>query len=426
MSGFDGNYNQGETAGRAGSGPPQGSGGPQPQLGPPEPQAGGSAAGTTQSPDSNPEVPPAAPPLPVPELVSAKDALWGENFWEKLESECRGYQRNREEVEMLAKDLESAAGECRKNCLVPMHVTSEEDLWIVGDLHSDLLAFKAIYKFATSKSQQAGHRPRWCFLGDLFDRGIHGHAVLFEVLRLVTAQDQDADFVGFVVGNHDLSLRWDGQVGQFTADVSPCEFADWLNEPGTAEEWRHLARAACEWFANAPRALLLPDYTLVAHGGCVHSDLLAQLDSAKVDDLPEEVLEDLVWLRASENSKRKVPNRFSRGCQFGADDLRDFLDSLGKKLGQRVPRVIRGHDHVLNRWDAPKLYEGRLLTLNAMSWRQIEMLGPFARQPVVARYRPNDFPELFQLAIPEETIRCLYGADQQGAHAPLAEKEMPD
>lgn len=345
----------------------------------------------------------------TPEQIGQNDPIWGSTFWQRQAEECLNYdgKKDLEAVRKLAEKLKETRNEAVPSWLEARKVGQNEDVWIIGDVHGDLLALRAILHFVRATSQKWGRKPQWCFLGDLFDDGQYGHAVLFEVLQIVHEEE-----AWLVVGNHDLSLGWDEARQQFTADVSPREFADWLNRAETAQEWRELGKAACRWFATAARAVLLADGTLIAHGGCVHSDRLEELDK-EGGHLSPEVLEDLVWLRASDSSRRKIPNRTSRGCQFGIEDLRDFLGRLGQKTGRTVHRVIRGHDHVVERWAAPPRHEGRLLTINAMSWRQREIIGPFARQPVVACHRADEFPKLFQLAIPEEIIQRLYGENGQ-------------
>jgi hypothetical protein len=189
----------------------------------------------------------------------------------------------------------------------------------------------------------------------------------------------------------------------------PHDFADWLNLLPGESPWRRFSRAAFKWFAGAPRAILLADGTLLAHGGCVHADRLGLLGAEMNWKDNADVLEDLVWLRAHDTAKRKVPNRTARGCQFGIHDLSDFLAKLSEVVGRPVVRVVRGHDHVVDRWSAPASYQGQLLTLNAMSWQQRDVFGPFVRQPVIARHRPWASHELFQLEIPEKHVLRLYG-----------------
>jgi len=372
-----------------------------------------------------------------PKLVPANDSLWGTDpgeFWKRLVEECQ--QALPAEATPTA-DLDELAQKLRANdpsfeswVRQRIQIPENEDLWFIGDLHGDLLSFLALTEFAKRFSEQKQRRAAICFLGDLFDDGPFGHVVLQRVLaRMVnsipTPQDPNQT-VGpqldvnplpaspplFVVGNHDLALAWNAEEARFSADVTPHDFADWLNQQPPDSRWCTFVKTAITWLGRAPRALVLDDGTLVAHGGSVHSDRFALLREPEGWN-HEDVKEDLVWLRAHDTAKRKVPNRTARGCQFGVEDLADFLTVLGQIVGQPIPRVIRGHDHVIDRWSAPPQHAGRLLTLNAMSWRQRDPLGPFARQPVIARHRTGESPEIHQIEIPEEHIIGLYGEKEE-------------
>ena len=353
-----------------------------------------------------------SPTVKPPTLISAQDRVWGDNpdtFWKQQAQSCENCTETKTKTELIefAKHLDGTTKEEIQPWSAPIHIPKDADLWIIGDLHGDLLAFRALTEFAKRTSAKNGRTVAWCFLGDLFDDGQYGHVVLHEVLSLVDGK------TGFLVaGNHDLALYWNEDDCRFGGDVTPHDFADWLNGCSADDPWRTVAIAATRWFKNAPRALLLGDGTLIAHGGCVHADRLALLDEPG-GLLQPGVLEDLVWLRAHDTSKRKIPNRTGRGCQFGVEDFRDFLKKLNEVLGLPILRVIRGHDHVLERWASPLKYEGRLLTINAMSWRQREAIGPFVRQPVIARHCPNEFPELFQMEIPAVIVERLYGEKGQ-------------
>jgi hypothetical protein len=347
-----------------------------------------------------------------PILISAQNSVWGDNpgiFWDQLGLDCENYSTCVTTASLIdfSNRLNTLASETVRPWKDPINLQEKTDLWIIGDLHGDLLAFRALTEFAKRTSAKTERAVAWCFLGDLFDDGQYGHAILHEVLSLV---DYKTGFL--VVGNHDLSLYWKPDDCRFGGDVSPHDFADWLNKLPSDSPWRNVAISAIRWFKNAPRALLLADGTLIAHGGCVHADRLSLLDEP--DGLLQPgVLEDLVWLRAHETSKRKIPNRTARGCQFGFEDFRDFLKKLSAVLGRPVQRVIRGHDHMPERWASPVKFEGKLLTLNAMSCRRREATGPFVRQPIIARFCPNEFPELFRLDIPTELVERIYGEKGQ-------------
>ena len=361
-----------------------------------------------------------------PIKILANDESWGPDpsaFWNQLVAKCEKERSpnavSATALEELASKFTSARlqqGDWTKQAVI---LPNETDLWIIGDLHGDLIALRALTKFASYSSAKDNRQAAICFLGDFFDDGPFGHTVLYEALTHVLSSNPSGFFV---TGNHDLALSWSEAESRFNADVAPHDFADWLNNLPTDCHWRKFVRAAIVFFSNAPRALLLDDGTLIAHGGCVHSDRLEALRGHEGSS-HRDVMEDLVWLRAHDTAKRKVPNRTARGCQFGVDDLADFFTELSVLTGKTISRVIRGHDHVPDRWSAPPHHEGRLLTINAMSWRQREPLGSFVRQPVAVRHRSRNLPELFQLEIPEEHILQLYG-EPSPDHAPSPQIEV--
>lgn len=347
-----------------------------------------------------------------PTQILAKDEIWGSDstsFWQQLADECEKQKQPETVSAAVLNELASKLDATPPRILLwdtkPIFLAADTDLWIIGDVHGDLLSFRALVEFARLKSAIGGHTAALCFLGDFFDDGPFGHTVLYEVLKQDVLQNPA---FWFVVGNHDLALAWDATKNCFTADVTPHDFADLLNSLPPDSPWRAFAQAAIRWFKTSRRALVLGDGTLVAHGGCVHADRLDLLGEPNGYNHPD-VLEDLVWLRAHDTARRKIPNRTSRGCQFGVEDLANFLARISDVTGHSISRVIRGHDHVQERWASPSNYAGRLLTLNAMSWQQRDPLGPFVRRPVIARYRTGESPELYQLEIPDEHVLRLYG-----------------
>ena len=275
-------------------------------------------------------------------------------------------------------------------------------LWFIGDLHGDLLALEAALALARPATA-TGAAARLVFLGDLFDDGGHGLEVLLRVFELLC---DDPGSVCVLAGNHDEALRYDG--ARFVATVSPSDFADFLNA-NLAHEW--LVRAgklAVRLFADAPRALFFPDGLLAAHGGVPLADLHAEL-LATGDWNDPRCLSDFVWTRAHPKARRKMPNRASRGSQFGYEDLAAFCE-VAAALGRPVTHMVRGHDHVDERWAVPPAYARHpLLTTNALSRRlSRESFGPYVRVPTVARWTPGALPQVHRLHVPEALVRDCY------------------
>ena len=181
------------------------------------------------------------------------------------------------------------------------------------------------------------------FSAILFDDEGFGLEVLLRVFELIL---ENPALVCIVAGNHDEALGFDGT--RFTSSVSPSDFSDFLNN-SAGDEWvTRAGKLAISLFATAPRALFFPDGLLVAHGGFPLIDLHPQL-LATGDWNDPACLSDFVWTRAHPTARKKLPNRYSRGSQFGFEDFAAFC-SLAARLGRPVTHMVRGHDHVEQRF----------------------------------------------------------------------------
>jgi Calcineurin-like phosphoesterase len=392
--------------------------------------------------------------------IGADNPIWGSTapgFWQKLEKETEELlpADGTASSELIAttRALEQLLAEPRPCVLafdelrasnktqfvdIREHFAPEMDLWIIGDLHGDLLSWRALLHYAEQRSREEGKTTVLLLLGDLFDDGAFGHRVLLEVLSGIVNQPRSRSLLEtplqpkvartptsnlpqtrpqfmFVVGNHDVGLAYDSANNQFRSSVSPSDFTHWLNSLAPDSAWRGLALSAIQFFTTAPRAVLLPDGTLVSHGGVPHTDLHALLNEPNDLNRPE-FLDDFVWTRAHETSRIKIPNRTTRGCQFGTADFEAFCVCATKALARRVERLVRGHDHVLERYLVPPKYRlNPLMTINAMCWRQRDPFGPFERRPVIARWVANSLPEIHQIEIPSELIQKTYGEPSRSA-----------
>ncbi|WP_375429533.1 metallophosphoesterase [uncultured Sphingomonas sp.] len=283
-------------------------------------------------------------------------------------------------------------------------LSPEVPVWIIGDLHGDLLALEAALALIDARPAELEHGPsRIIFLGDLFDDEGMGLEVLLRVFELILAAPER---VCVVVGNHDEALSYDGN--RFSSSVSPSDFADFLNA-NLAHEWIERAgKLAVRFFAQAPRALFLPDGLLVAHAGFPLSDLHARL--AETSDWNDPAcLSDFAWTRAHPTARRKMPNRFTRGSQFGHEDFAAFRE-LSTRLGRPVTHMVRGHDHVEERYIAyPAYREHPVLTTVALSRRlPRESFGPYVRVPTLARHVEGALPQVHRLHIPAEIVTAVF------------------
>jgi hypothetical protein len=278
------------------------------------------------------------------------------------------------------------------------------DLWFIGDIHGDLLALNAALALIARESHTgAGSPPRIVLLGDLFDDGGYGLETVLRVFELVLERSGS---ICLLAGNHDEALDYTG--ARFTATVSPSDFCDFLNE-NLAHEWIGRAgKLVVRIVAAAPRALFFPDGLLAVHGGFPLADLHEHL-TATGDWNDPRCLTDFAWGRAHPRARRKLPNRTSRGSQFGYEDFAAFC-SLSSALGRPVTHMVRGHDHVEERYEIYPAYASTpVLTTVALSRRLVrELFGPFVRVPTVARWIPGSLPQVYRLHIPEGLVREYY------------------
>ena len=290
---------------------------------------------------------------------------------------------------------------------------TDEPLWFIGDLHGDLLALESALALIARASDREGAGPaRIVLLGDLFDDGGYGLETLLRVFELILEHPPS---VCLVAGNHDEALGYDG--ARFVATVSPSDFCDYLNE-NLAHEWIGRAgKLAVRLAAGAPRALFFPDGLLVAHGGFPLADLHEHLAETGHWNDPR-CLVDFVWTRAHPRARKKMPNRASRGSQFGHEDFAAFC-AVSTALDRPVTHMVRGHDHVEDRYEIYPAYAATpVLTTVALSRRlERELYGPFVRVPTVARWIRGALPQVYRLHIPEGHVRAWYPDDPAGDDA---------
>lgn len=103
-----------------------------------------------------------------------------------------------------------------------------------------------------------------------------------------------------------------------------------------------------------------------------------------------------------------MPDRTTRGSQFGYEDC-DAFCALAAELGNPITHMVRGHDHVDERYEIYSAYAAHpVLTTVALSRRlPRESFGPFARVPSIARWVPGALPEVHRLHVPPELVREL-------------------
>lgn len=276
--------------------------------------------------------------------------------------------------------------------------------WFLGDIHGDLLGLETAIEYIDNKCPKS----TIVFLGDLFDDEGFGLEVLLRVFQLIVERPGR---IGYIVGNHDVSLRCAADSPTtFSSSVSPCDFADFLNERRMDPVISSVGQRAIRFFAAAPRAIFLPDGLIATHGGVPLVSRLTDLKTPADLERPE-CLQDFVWTRAHERARKKIPNPTSKTSEFGFEDFARFCEYASTSLGIRAKRMVRGHDHfeaghsTYERW-----VFNQCVTVNTMSRRlPRDPFGTFHRTPCVARWTPGSPLEIHQLVIPAKIVESFYG-----------------
>jgi hypothetical protein len=296
-------------------------------------------------------------------------------------------------------------------------------LWIIGDLHADILSLENAWQFILSDAKRENVEPSALFLGDFIDRGQYNHETLVRLFRIIR---KHPGRIGVLAGNHDEALRFDEPSDRFVSDIEPAEYKEELNEwkvkaeggHGEARDRLAVGKAAVDFFRRCPRAILLPDGTLFAHAGFPHTDLHESLKSWNDLQTPD-CLKDFAWLRASRSAPRKLPNRLSRGCEFGAKDFADFCKILKQNMEVTVKRLVRGHDHIPDRaalW--PRYSDYPVVTINTMGRRLVDEYNtdPYP-QACIALHRPEELPIVYRLPIHSSEVAEAEAYPSWGARA---------
>ena len=153
-------------------------------------------------------------------------------------------------------------------CVAVVKSLPAGELWIVGDLHADLLVLANLFVFLEVRQRQSGQPWSLVLLGDIIDRGVHSHETLVYLFDRIR---RHPGRIAVLLGNHDEDLHWKDDAG-FVSSIEPAEYSEQLNgllKQGAKADDPHirLARLAERFFSRLPRAAILPNGVMLSHGG---------------------------------------------------------------------------------------------------------------------------------------------------------------
>lgn len=286
------------------------------------------------------------------------------------------------------------------------------DIWFIGDVHGDILAFRSAMSFIASNSLR---RPIYVFLGDLFDRNPFGLNVLIEAVGLLR---DDPDSVFFIAGNHDDGLEWTD--AGFSSRITPHQFSDELNAFGD-ETAREFVREYIRVAKKLPVGLVLPNGVFATHGGVPSrperavKNVWEGLDAKGIKRLIAEKRPEFLCNRF----QKDVPTGTKLSPDFSWVEIANFSEAIEKAYGVAIHCMVRGHDHCdLCRHDwarssfagndncppekAVKVRDVLTMTSMAMMYKEESLPGFLQHKtsfPTVARYNAHDVkPDVFTIS----------------------------
>lgn len=313
-------------------------------------------------------------------------------------------------------------GDSNKVPMMSVDIYGAAEKWfILGDIHGDYYALRNAVEHIKSVCPEF----RLIFLGDLIDRGPHPMECLWYLLNLANDYPQR---ILWIAGNHDEGVTYNEESNQFYSTVYPSEFINHLNAIDSWAPFRKMfGLEYIELVANLPRAVLLPDGTLITHGGFPLVDLQDQLpetnDNVAWLNSPS-ALQDFTWTRIT-RYKMKLPNRASIGCSYGFDDFAKFCEAT--KTFFPTKRLVTGHNHPEGGYDKhPNWLTNPALTLTGYgfddAYENPEAFNSLYRQVLImGRCRQDSLPEVIEALVDRSDLDDFFSY----AINPLFAKTLP-
>ena len=408
------------------------------------------------------------PNLEVANVISEADmaALLAEDGGGigNLLSDCRDRMKRREIAQKFLSSFPAPASEWA-TASVLMTADENTTYWVAGDIHAKVSAIAKICAVIADRHNRGLTKKRnvLILLGDYVDRGDEP----LETLAFIESLKLKPLFDGFEVitlkGNHDVGLSRTAD-GKYVSMVSPAETAEFLQKcVNEGQDVSVEAEAAIRLATVAPRMCELtgidstdPNRTMLfVHGGVPHVDLQEKLyqvrnkipqkepffEAFAADCVSEELrrscAEDFTWIRFSKDLPIKQPNRGSRGCEIGTEDVSQYI-SLHRVLTTRdITFIFRGHDHERPGFACysphPELNptkkkfaqrECNVLTLNAME-PDYSSNGMFReRDLALAEWAIGNPVRLYRIATHHlEPKKSVSAVSEEGEPQPLAQPD---
>ena len=225
--------------------------------------------------------------------------------------------------------------------IVPIHITNQIKLTVVGDIHGQIGDLLTMFKL----NGMPGLHNHYLFNGDIVDRGIHSMECLLLILALKILHPES---ILINRGNHETEdmVAKHGFEKECLTKYDIVTFKKIINI-----------------FTTLPIAHLIEDKIFVVHGGISNDDditldMINKIDRFKAILEPYSLFEDLLWSDPRDINGRSDSNR-GAGCLFGSEPLDNFLKVNNLEL------MIRSHECVDDGYEA--WFDQRCITIFSAS-----------------------------------------------------------
>jgi len=216
--------------------------------------------------------------------------------------------------------------------------TPQSPTYVISDIHGQFKKLTMLLQNAKlihhNLSWSAGNATLW-FLGDFFDRGTDGIAVIDLVMRLQHEAEAVGGHVYALLGNHEVLLLAAYRFGRRSTGLGSNFISRWKQNGGNPKDLKKLTMQHLEWLTALPAMALVDDVLFV------HADASLYIKYGRsveeVNAAFKRILSRsnaLTWEELLEDFARRGAFSHTLG---GDEFLRRFLDMFGGK------RVIHGH-----------------------------------------------------------------------------------
>jgi Calcineurin-like phosphoesterase len=212
--------------------------------------------------------------------------------------------------------------------------------WVVGDVHGhrdELVAELHRTGLTDADGDWTGGTDRLWFLGDFFDRGPSGVAVVEQVMRLSEQAAEAGGAVHALLGNHEILALGMHRFGdtEVPSDFGPRSFErSWKLNGGLAEDQSGLTDEHVDWLTSRPVLGLAADHLLM------HSDTVEYFSwGESIEEINAAVGAVLAGDDLTEwwECWRRMTTRYAFRGPHGVEVATEVLANLGGS------RIVHGH-----------------------------------------------------------------------------------